>query len=114
MSPFCRDTGTARQDSHPVQGFYPWIGDILGWIRHHPSNQDQVGQAAGAQGLAGHRGGVSPEGRNDEGWQWDEDPAPCLLPSISGAQVLREAFGDFSSLLCSHDLLRDLLAFFLV
>lgn len=73
-----------------------------------------MAQAAGAQGLAGHREGVTPEGHSDEGWQWAEDPACCLLPSTSRAQGLREAFGDFPSLLCSHDLLRDLLAFSLV
>lgn len=37
LSPPCRDTGTARQGSHPVLGVLSTAGDPFSWIRHHPA-----------------------------------------------------------------------------
>lgn len=44
LSPPCRDTGTARQGSHPVLGVLSMAGDPFSWIRHHPAAR--VGQVA--------------------------------------------------------------------
>lgn len=66
---------TLQGHRHSQAGLPPCPGGFIhGWRplqldQTSPCSHGRAGRAAGARVLAGHRGGVTPEGHNDEGWQ---------------------------------------------